>query len=123
MIEHFEVMLKDLLKLWQNKHSGSLPKYIIYFRDGVSESQYLAVRRAEVDKINKVVADVRGSVKDPPQVTAIVVTKRHHTRFYKNPPKEPKQRPSGAVEGDTNTPVGKYSLTTSPDERKTLNLY
>lgn len=85
-------MLTELVCVWSEKHNRQLPKYVLYLRDGVSESQYVAVRRNEVDRIHGAFRDaatklkIKLSEQDLPSITAIVVTKRHHTRFYENPP-------------------------------------
>lgn len=108
MIESFSDMLKELVRAWSEQHGLKLPKYVLYLRDGVSESQYIAVRRSEVDHIHGVFRElatelkIKLSEKDLPQITAIVVTKRHHTRFYENPPKNH----AGRDDGSTNTKPG-----------------
>jgi eukaryotic translation initiation factor 2C len=70
------------------------PKHIIYFRDGVSDSQYKSIRDLEVNKIKRVLQD---QFKATVNVTAVVVTKRHHTRFYQ----------TGNAKDLANTPPGK----------------
>jgi hypothetical protein len=106
MIQQFSAMLKQLLTAWSAANGGRLPKYVLYFRDGVSDSQYIQVRREEVDKIKEVFKDFRLGAQIP-KVTAIVVTKRHHTRFYKNPPVEKRDAKNRVVDdGSTNTIVG-----------------
>ena len=54
--------------------TGKVPKRLLYYRDGVSEDQYYQVLSEEVDAIQKVLPDIA--------ITAIVVGKRHHTRFF-----------------------------------------
>ncbi|GIZ47629.1 hypothetical protein CKM354_001071600 [Cercospora kikuchii] len=56
------------------KKNNKAPKRVLYYRDGVSEDQYYQVLSEEVDIIQKVLPEVA--------VTAIVVGKRHHTRFF-----------------------------------------
>jgi len=66
------------------KTRAKLPKRIIYYRDGVSESQYSKVVEIEVSAIKRAFEKLRKMKKwkDNIKVTTIVVTKRHHTRFY-----------------------------------------
>ncbi|KAF2451923.1 Piwi-domain-containing protein [Karstenula rhodostoma CBS 690.94] len=71
----------------------TLPKKIMYYRDGVSESQYDQVISGEVSTFgaafNQVVHEFfnKGKV-DPkatshtPEIVAIICGKRHHVRFY-----------------------------------------
>ena len=73
---------------------GFLPRRILFFRDGVSEDQFVACQEIEVPQIraafNKAVADAPRIVENfdkaksatKLQLTFIVVGKRHHTRFY-----------------------------------------
>jgi eukaryotic translation initiation factor 2C len=66
------------------KERAKLPKKIIYYRDGVSEGQYGKVVRDEVSAIRQAFEQVKKEKKwrHDVRVTAIVVTKRHHTRLY-----------------------------------------
>ena len=85
-------MFVERLTTWYSKH-GHLPSKVIYYRDGVGESQYTAVLHHEVSKIEAAFEAVREAKRqhldeqdhmptDKLLITAIVVTKRHHTRFY-----------------------------------------
>ncbi|KAF2822157.1 hypothetical protein CC86DRAFT_244022, partial [Ophiobolus disseminans] len=49
---------------------------VLYYRDGIDAGQYTAIRSAY--------ANLQAGTKSPiiPRITAIVVTKRHHTRLY-----------------------------------------
>lgn len=79
-------MFNEQLVAWKTNNGGKLPKHIIYFRDGVSESQYSAVRQSEVRCFLRAfdMMKQKDSIVEFPTVTALVVTKRHHTRFYPN---------------------------------------
>lgn len=70
-----------------------LPQRILFYRDGVSESQYGMVLHEEKDQImrgferaQKILLERKelaaGTRKVVPKLTLIVVTKRHHARFY-----------------------------------------
>jgi eukaryotic translation initiation factor 2C len=62
----------------------ALPSKIIYYRDGVSEGQFSKVFKQEVAAIRRAYQAIKTSkkAKTDLQLTTIVVTKRHHTRFY-----------------------------------------
>ncbi|KAK3711193.1 hypothetical protein LTR37_009786 [Vermiconidia calcicola] len=85
-IEKMQDMVRDLLLLYhaQNK---KLPSNVLYYRDGVSDSQYALVRHHEVGAIRKAFVQARAKARiiTPAKainITTVVVTKRHHTRFY-----------------------------------------
>ncbi|KAF2432255.1 Piwi-domain-containing protein [Tothia fuscella] len=62
-----------------------LPQNILFYRDGVSESQYADVATCEIPAIQDAYAIALKNIeqKSPPvKVTFIVVGKRHHTRFF-----------------------------------------
>jgi len=63
---------------------GTLPEKIIYYRDGVSEGQFGKVVRDEVSAIRAAYENIKKlrKAKTNLQLTTIIVTKRHHTRFY-----------------------------------------
>jgi len=72
-----------------------LPKHILFYRDGVSESQYGMVRFEEMPQIKQACQQTLAHLKEVknsgikqsdtwnPHLTLVVVTKRHHARFYK----------------------------------------
>lgn len=62
------------------------PKRILFFRDGVSEGQFDAVRMYEIAAIKNACFSLSEQY-DPP-LTFVVVQKRHHTRLF---PTEPRQ--------------------------------
>ena len=102
-------MPEELVRACSNKHGRQFPKFVLFFRDGVSEPQYNSVRREEVDTIRRVFKDLHA---DPPQITAIVVAKRHHTRFYENPPQAARTKRNGDLidDGSTNTPSSQCNI-------------
>lgn len=57
------------------------PKHILYYRDGVSESQYAKVREYELQQIRKGYMSACNA-STAPAVTFIIVGNRHNTRFY-----------------------------------------
>ncbi|XP_065346101.1 protein argonaute-2-like [Cloeon dipterum] len=77
-----DVVLKHL-KFFAAKNGGTYPSRIIYYRDGVGDSQFEAVLRAELSAIRR--AAMKIGLTYMPRITFLVVQKRHHTRFF---PKE-----------------------------------
>lgn len=71
-------MVTHLVALYK-KNTGTFPLRVMYFRDGVSEGQFAKVKEIEVSAIKEAVRGMSGRV---PSVTAIVVRKRNHTRFF-----------------------------------------
>lgn len=92
-------MLQERMNAWQTvgKHNA-WPQNVLYFRDGVSESQYSEIRRREVDRIRIVYAANGQAV--VPKIMAVVVTKRHNTRFYPTA--------DGISRNNGNTPPGMF---------------
>ncbi|KAF2648957.1 Piwi-domain-containing protein [Lophiostoma macrostomum CBS 122681] len=84
---------------------------ILYYRDGVGDSQYEMIRRNEVRAIESAYADYRAELKrtvepEKPPITVVVVTKRHNTRFY--PPQANSTAncdPGTCVESGVTSPV------------------
>lgn len=75
VIQNFRPMVEEILKRYQDKNNKLMPVHIIYFRDGVSESEFNAVKMQE----GKVLRDLC-----PPgtKITIVISIKRHHTRFF-----------------------------------------
>ncbi|KAK5683587.1 hypothetical protein LTS10_005120 [Elasticomyces elasticus] len=78
-----------LFQEWAVRNGGRLPQRILLYRDGVSESQYHMVRNDEVEDIRKGWRKAWANLKNiedqmmiEPEVTAVIVVKRHHTRLY-----------------------------------------
>jgi hypothetical protein len=87
-----------VLKLFQeysllrNGTAGSskvvFPGHILFYRDGVSESQYGMVKDEELPQIEAACTEFGKSDNKPswePLITLIVAGKRHHARFYPDP--------------------------------------
>ncbi|KAJ8061921.1 hypothetical protein OCU04_009709 [Sclerotinia nivalis] len=109
-IADLDGMVHERLCAWYRKHthlpqSKQLPQNIILYCDGVSESQYGMVRSEEMPKIKEACqsawAVIRGNNKFfpayKPNITIIVVTKRHHTRFYPSSPRSTENNAPGLV--------------------------
>ncbi|OTB01637.1 hypothetical protein M426DRAFT_63588, partial [Hypoxylon sp. CI-4A] len=81
MVSELTKMLDTRLRLWQMHHRGSLPENIVVYRDGVSEGQYQLVINHELPKLQDAFKVLYAKDKMP-KMTIVIVTKRHHTRFY-----------------------------------------
>lgn len=80
MIRDFENILVEQLNYYKKNNNKQLPNKIMYYRDGVSDGQFQQVLAIEMTAIWKACARVGPNYK--PNVTFIVVQKRHHTRFF-----------------------------------------
>ncbi|KAK5745797.1 hypothetical protein LTR17_001299 [Elasticomyces elasticus] len=106
-IEGMKDMTHSLFHEWAKQHQSRLPQRILLYRDGVSEGQYNMVRDDEVRDIHagweKAWTDLNGmddGTMVKPEITAVIVVKRHHTRFY------PKNITSSDNGKDGNCPPG-----------------
>lgn len=77
-------MVEERITFWYKKN-GSLPTAILFYRDGVSESQFELVKDLEFSQIrdgfNKA-AKKFNLLGSEVKITLLVAVKRHHTRFY-----------------------------------------
>ncbi|KAK4557041.1 hypothetical protein LTR86_006022 [Recurvomyces mirabilis] len=81
-----EALVMERLHTWKDVN-GRFPTNIIYYRDGVGESQFSTLRKTEIPAITSAFARVTASTEQSgivPKITAVVVTKRHNVRFYPN---------------------------------------
>ncbi|KAF2451917.1 stem cell self-renewal protein Piwi, partial [Karstenula rhodostoma CBS 690.94] len=84
-IHDMRSMVKELLMIWKDKNNGQLPTSILFYRDGVSESQFVHCRDYEIVEILEAYRDLIGKDKEHDKslkLTFVVVGKRHNTRFY-----------------------------------------
>lgn len=74
----------EVFTRWQSapdfRNSPELPDSIIMFRDGVSEGQFEQVMETELEAIRRKCFEKRSTWN--PKITYIIVTKRHHARFF-----------------------------------------
>ena len=80
-------MVTERLNAWADFHGNgsTVPDNIIYYRDGVSAGHYSKVQKVELRAIHTAYDTVREAKSLPRaklNLTAVIVTKRHHTRFY-----------------------------------------
>ena len=75
-------MLTPLLRQWcSNVGGGRAPQHVMYFRDGVSEGQFIHVMEQEVKHI-KAVLDIVNGTKWDGKLTVVIAGKRHHVRAF-----------------------------------------
>ncbi|KAG8683770.1 hypothetical protein FRC11_013096 [Ceratobasidium sp. 423] len=83
MITDLTNMMIERLNAYKAKNNA-LPSRILFFRDGVSEGQFLTVRDDELPKVNAAFAKFKERDGKPykPKLTILIAGKRHHTRFF-----------------------------------------
>ncbi|KAG0005891.1 Eukaryotic translation initiation factor 2C [Entomortierella chlamydospora] len=81
-------MMIDLLRTFYQT-CGEKPTRILFYRDGVSEGQFAEVLKNEIAAIRA--ACQRLDINYKPDLTFVVVQKRHHTRFFPLKPSEGNQ--------------------------------
>jgi eukaryotic translation initiation factor 2C len=86
-------MVKERIVDWvKEQRKGIMPTNILYYRDGVSESQYTQIRDQELPEIRRAYSEAIDELSEEKIVskessakvnlTAIIVAKRHHVRFF-----------------------------------------
>jgi len=100
-IENLEDMVYERLEAYVYWGTdGKPPDHILFYRDGVSESQYGMVLEEEIPQITKACEKYQLSHKCKawnPKITLLAVGKRHHTRFFPNRENERKNLAAGLV--------------------------
>lgn len=96
MIDQLRPMVVD--RLWGRYYETetTFPENILYYRDGVGDSQFEEVKNKELEDIRGGFEDFLSELREEsdkpieepkrPKLTAVVCTKRHHTRFYPTKP-------------------------------------
>ena len=96
IIAELKEMVKILLKRFRENTKAS-PEKIIFYRDGVSEGQFRDVLIYELQAFQQACRELHPSYK--PQITFIVVQKRHHLRFFAEDPRDQRGRSRNAPAG------------------------
>ncbi|CAG8982772.1 hypothetical protein HYALB_00001053 [Hymenoscyphus albidus] len=101
-ISDLKGMMVERLKSWKNRNGSPLPEHILFYRDGLGESQYGMVLKKELPQIERAIKEFREneaieSSLQNPKITLVVVGKRHHTRFF--PALQPPDRLEYNLEG------------------------
>ncbi|KAJ4305566.1 hypothetical protein N0V90_001097 [Kalmusia sp. IMI 367209] len=73
-------MVEERIRAWRAKNNDRAPKSILFYRDGISESQFDECNRTEVEAVRKAYKKICGD--QALNLTFVIVGKRHHTRFY-----------------------------------------
>jgi eukaryotic translation initiation factor 2C len=82
MIEDMESMFEDLLERFKRVNK-TLPRRIVFYRDGVSEGEFSQVDQVEIPRMAAVVTRKYGTDQGKwPWLCFIVVGKKHHQRFF-----------------------------------------
>jgi len=104
MVSDMKDMLKSRLRLWKELGKNkTLPENILVYRDGVSEGQYQKVLVEELPLFREACKEVYPAADQKaglPRLTIIIVSKRHHTRFYPTSEKDADRggnNPAGTV--------------------------
>nr|XP_032291135.1 protein argonaute-2 isoform X3 [Drosophila virilis] len=96
-IEDMESIVTEHLRVYQ-QYQKRYPDHIIYYRDGVSDGQFLKIQNIELKGIY--VACTKLGIK--PKMCCIIVVKRHHTRFFpEGMPSNPRNNKFNNVEPGT----------------------
>lgn len=83
--DNMRSMARERLEAWRARNNGTHPSNILYYRDGVGDSQYDQVISNEVAMIRAAYKDaVAGTdqASTTPKITAVVGVKRHTIRLY-----------------------------------------
>ncbi|KAF8378733.1 hypothetical protein HHK36_030082 [Tetracentron sinense] len=99
IIQDLSAMVGELLEDFYHE-LAKLPRRIIFFRDGVSETQFYKVLQEELQAIKAACSKFPGY---KPSITFAVVQKRHHTRLF---PNETDPSATGARFFNENIPPG-----------------
>lgn len=102
IIVDLKLMVKDILKQFYKK-TRLKPEKIIFYRDGVSEGEFLQVQNKEISQIREACTELEKGYE--PGITYIVVGKRHHMRMM------PVHQKDGVGKAG-NVPPGTYIDTT-----------
>lgn len=101
-------MLGPLAQQWVGTiGAGRVPSTVYYFRDGVSEGQFVHVMQQEVPHIKAVLSKIQGSDWTG-KITVVVASKRHHVRAFPvdnaGADKNKNPLPGTLIERDCTTP-------------------
>ncbi|KAJ8581687.1 stem cell self-renewal protein Piwi [Rhizopogon salebrosus TDB-379] len=83
-IDELRTLVYRAVDEFGNRNKGP-PKRIVFFRDGLSEGEYAGVGNEEIEDIKGAIDDIWRDKRlnmGKPEITFIVVGKRHHVRFF-----------------------------------------
>ncbi|XP_034483722.1 protein argonaute-2 isoform X2 [Drosophila innubila] len=76
-IEDMDGIVTEHLRVYHQYHKR-YPEHIIYYRDGVSDGQFMKIKNLELKGIYAACSKL--GIK--PKMCCVIVVKRHHTRFF-----------------------------------------
>eukprot|EP01017_Pseudomicrothorax_dubius_P019013 TRINITY_DN2093_c0_g1_i6.p1 TRINITY_DN2093_c0_g1~~TRINITY_DN2093_c0_g1_i6.p1 ORF type:complete len:362 (+),score=85.72 TRINITY_DN2093_c0_g1_i6:49-1086(+) len=79
IIENIRVLFKEAILEWFT-HNRDIPETIIFFRDGVSETQEIALLTLEIPQILESFSDIASEYK--PKLAVVVIDKRITQKFF-----------------------------------------
>ncbi|WIA39818.1 hypothetical protein OEZ86_005871 [Tetradesmus obliquus] len=80
VIGALQEVVQDMLKEFHRRNNGRKPQALIYYRDGVADSQFPAVLEHEYTAFRKACYALEEGYCPP--ITFVVVQKRHNTRLF-----------------------------------------
>jgi len=80
IIQDLKNMVLELLYAYRDRTQGKMPRRILFYRDGVGETQFDTVAKQEVTAIKEACNKFQSGWNPP--LTFIIVQKRHHTRLF-----------------------------------------
>ncbi|XP_034111510.1 protein argonaute-2 isoform X2 [Drosophila albomicans] len=78
-IEDMESIVTEHLRVYK-QYRGTYPEHIIYYRDGVSDGQFMKIENIEIRAIEVACRKLQNNY--TPKICCVIVVKRHHTRFF-----------------------------------------
>jgi uncharacterized protein len=75
-------MMIERLQQWSQMNNGTWPDSVILYRSGICESQVALINKLELPQIRQSFKECGAGSTYDPKITIIIVSKRHHTRFY-----------------------------------------
>lgn len=80
-------MFKEVYEQWRANFKYAVHvSSLIMFRDGVSDGQFEEVMQVEIAALRNACRQISSAFR--PKITYIIVTKRHHARFFGQPPNQ-----------------------------------
>jgi eukaryotic translation initiation factor 2C len=82
IITDIEAGFKELLIMHYNEMGKKKPDRIVYYRDGVSDAEFPEILKKELQVIQNVCLNLDPESGWCPEITMVIVQKRHHVRFF-----------------------------------------
>ncbi|XP_034935944.1 protein argonaute-2 isoform X3 [Chelonus insularis] len=82
LILDLENIVVKQINIFQRMNGNRKPENIIFYRDGVGDSQFPQLMHFELGAIQKACSRIYNSGEPKPKITFLVVQKRHHIRLF-----------------------------------------